>query len=115
MSRTETFAIKVNVGDDEVEVGTAEIIVRPSADAIDDIQDKFTQLNRQMQPRSSEGVTFVISKITETYEVKDPDTGQVFKSKAEISKLPADVRLALWDRCWAVVAPLVPNLTKSGS
>lgn len=103
MAYTEPFTIVV----DGVEVGSAEVITRPTSDVIDAIGNKRVQASRSGSPY--ELVNYEIGKMVVRWDIKD-DEGRDIRFPGEISKLPAGTRRELYAYITGIVNPLLPNL-----
>ena len=108
MPRTDTFTLPD-------EQGTAEIIQSPNGDTVDAIGNLFNRASVALQP--FDVVNFTLSKMLTDWDIKDPDTGGALpfpkaKDLKPFGQLPGDIRKLLFDECWRILEPLIPNFQR---
>lgn len=96
---------------DGEEIGTVDIIRRPSSDLIDEISNRYFQASRSSEPFKV--VNWTIARMVSEWELKTVD-GEKLSFPRDIGKLPGNWRNVIYNEIMSIIEPLVPNMGTPG-
>lgn len=57
-------------------------------------------------------VAFVIQTLCKDWRILDRDGSEIPSDTKNIGRIPADISMLIFNECWSVVGPLIPNFER---